>query len=150
MPDKKPTVLLVEDDAADQEILRRAVSEGVLRADLRIVSDGADALAYLSQEGGYASRENAPKPDLVLLDLNMPGLSGHEVLARLRAKSETRTLPVVVLTTSDSDQDIVKSYELGANSYITKPVNFQDFVRVVRELDEYWFDYVALPPADAV
>ena len=147
MAEEIPTVLLVEDDIADQEILKRAVAEGVMRADLKIASGGQEALNYLKKEGPFAPPNEAPTPDLILLDLNMPGLSGLETLARIRDRKETRTVPVVVLTTSDSKSDVVKSYELGANSFITKPVTFEEFVNVVRGLDQYWFDYVVLPKA---
>lgn len=131
------TVLLVEDDVADQEILKRIVSKGVMRASLHIVSDGQAALDYLDSVKGDV--------DLILLDLNMPGLNGLETLAEIRLRRNTKTIPVIMLTTSDSDTDVVKSYELGANSYVTKPVKYDDFIRVVREIDEYWFDLSILP-----
>jgi CheY-like chemotaxis protein len=131
----KPIVLLADDDTADQEIFRRLVEQGVLRAELKIARSGEEALELLEKDGRT--------PDLILLDLNMPGFGGHETLIKLRKTDATRTTPVIVLTTSDSETDIIKSYELGANSFITKPISFEEFARVVREVDEYWFDIIA-------
>ncbi len=136
------------DDPSDQEILRRIISKGIIEADLRIASDGQEALDYLNREGAYSSTNDAPKPDLVLLDLNMPRMNGFETLEEFRKIPNTKTMPVVVLTTSDSESDIIRSYGLGANSYITKPVAFEDFIHVIRELSEYWFDLVVLPPSN--
>ncbi len=147
MSKSSPIVLLIEDDLADQEIFKRAVGQGVMRADLHIASGGEEGLDYLHRKGDFAPPAAAPAPDLILLDLNMPGLSGLETLARIRSNKDTRAVPVVVLTTSDSESDVVQSYELGANSYVTKPVRFEEFVRVIGELDEYWFDHVVLPSA---
>ena len=145
MDSAKPVILLVENDKADQEIIRRIADQGATSAQLEIVSSGQEALDYLSR-----ARENndssTPPPSLVLLDLNMPGLSGLDVLARIRNQKSTRSLPVVVLSTSDQESDIVQSYDMGANSFLTKPVKFDEFIRVIRELDEYWFDLAALPP----
>ena len=146
MTDSAPVILLVEDDVADQEIIKRVVSTGATSATLQIVSDGQEALDYLKREGAYTSPGSAPKPDLVLLDLNMPGLNGFEVLTEIRKDPSVRLLPVIVLTTSDQESDIVQSYERGANSYLTKPVSFDEFVRVIREIDEFWFDLAVLPP----
>ncbi len=145
MDGPKPIILLVDDDKADQEIVRRIVEQGATSAQLEIVSSGQEALDYLSRPGPYKDSKSPP-PNLVLLDLNMPGLSGLDVLARLRGKKITRSLPVVVLSTSDQESDIVQSYDLGANSFLTKPVKFDEFIRVIRELDEYWFDLAVLPP----
>lgn len=130
-------VLLVEDDHADQEILKRIVSQGALRAALHIESSGQSALDYLEKSGDEI--------DLILLDLNMPGLNGLETLAEIRKRAGIKTIPVIMLTTSDSEQDVIKSYELGANSFVTKPIQFDEFIRVVREIDEYWFDLTVLP-----
>lgn len=145
MGSPKPVILLVENDKADQEIIRRIADQGATSAQLEIVSSGQEALDYLSRSGAYKDSV-APSPNLVLLDLNMPGLSGLDVLARIRGQRNTRSLPVIVLSTSDQESDIVQSYDLGANSFLTKPVKFDEFIRVIRELDEYWFDLAVLPP----
>ena len=139
------TVLLVEDDPDDQEIFRRVLKKTEISATLRIASDGQEAIEYL--DGGSASSDAGLQymPDLILLDLNMPGLDGFEVLARIRQKKQTRSIPVVVFTTSDSATDIARSYELGANSYVTKPADFHTYRDVVSDLSDYWFDTVALP-----
>ena len=145
MDSRKPVILLVENDRADQEIIRRIADQGATSAQLEIVSSGQEALDYLSRSGSYEGGDASP-PNLVLLDLNMPGLSGLDVLARIRERKDTRSLPVIVLSTSDQESDIVQSYDLGANSFLTKPVRFDEFIRVIRELDEYWFDLAVLPP----
>ena len=147
MEAKKPVILLIEDDQADQEIVKRIAGQGVTSATIQTVSSGQEALDYLHREKQYAAQETSPTPDLVLLDLNMPGLNGLETLSRIRAEEQTKLIPVVVLTTSDQESDIVQSYERGANSYLTKPVKYDEFVRVIRELDEYWFDLAVLPSA---
>ncbi len=136
---KKPNVLLIDDDAADQEIFERLVQKGVLDAQLQIANSGEEALEQL------ALKDNAQRPDLIFLDLNMPGLGGHATLAKLREAPGISTTPIIVLSTSDADADVIKSYELGANSFITKPISFDEFVRIVREIDEYWFEIVTLP-----
>ncbi len=145
MTSRSPVVLLVEDDAADQEILRRAVKNGLMRAELHIVSNGQDALDYLQREGKYAPPNDEPAPDLILLDLNMPGLSGLETLKRIRAEKTSHATPVVIFTTSDNARDVAKSYELGANTFITKPSSYQDITRKLRIIDQYWFDISILP-----
>ena len=147
MGDKQPVILLVEDDHADQEIVRRIAAQGGTSARIQTVSGGQEALDYLLRENQYAAPESSPTADLVLLDLNMPGMNGLETLSRIRAEKRTKLIPVVVLTTSDQESDIVQSYERGANSYLTKPVKYDEFVRVIRELYEYWFDLAVLPTA---
>ncbi|MBI4423540.1 MAG: response regulator [Elusimicrobia bacterium] len=143
MTERAIVVLLVEDDAADVELTREAMKEGKLFVDLKVVEDGIEALQYLRREGPYADAE---APDLVLLDLNLPRKDGRAVLAELRADEALKHLPVVVLTTSDSATDILRSYKLGCNCYITKPVGFQQFIEVVRTIDQFWFTVVRLPP----
>ena len=142
---KPAVILLVEDDPGDQELTRRALTEGVFRADLRIVSDGEEALDYLHRRGAYADSDDAPLPDLILLDLNMPKLDGKDVLRAVKSHVTLRSLPVVVLTTSQQEADVFRSYDLGCNSFISKPVVADAFVDVIRELGSYWFELVTLP-----
>ena len=143
---KPAIILLAEDDRGDQELTRRALAEGKIRNDLRIVEDGEEALAYLFRRGKYKDPATSPKPDLLLLDLNLPRVDGREVLERIRADSKMRRMAVVVLTTSRQEEDILRSYELGCNSFITKPVGMDQFIRVIQALEEYWFQIVVLPP----
>lgn len=138
------TILLVEDDPGDQELTRRGLRNALHTVDLRVVSDGEEALEYLKRCGRYENAD-APRPDLVLLDLNMPKVDGKQVLAAVRAEPSLRTLPMVVMTTSDQERDVIASYELGANSYIRKPFGLKEFSRVLRSLEEYWLDTVMLP-----
>ena len=143
---KSATILLVEDDRGDQELTRRALDEGKIRNDLRIVEDGEEALAYLFRRGKYKDPATSPRPDLLLLDLNLPRVDGREVLEQIRADSKLRRMAVVVLTTSRREEDILRSYELGCNSFITKPVDINQFIRVIQALERYWFQIVVLPP----
>ena len=139
-------ILLAEDDRGDQELTRRALEASKVRNDLRIVEDGEEALAYLFRRGKYKDPASSPRPDLVLLDLNLPRVDGREVLERVRADSKLRRLAVVVLTTSRQEEDILRSYELGCNSFITKPGAMEPFIRTIQDLEEYWFQTVILPP----
>jgi CheY-like chemotaxis protein len=143
---KSATILLVEDDRGDQELTRRALDEGKIRNDLRIVEDGEEALAYLFRRGKYKDPATSPRPDLLLLDLNLPRVDGREVLKQIRADSKLRRMAVVVLTTSRQEEDILRSYELGCNSFITKPVDINQFIQVIQALERYWFQIVVLPP----
>ena len=136
-------VLLVEDDPGDVLMTQEAFEEHKVRNRLTVVSDGAEALSYLRREGAYA---NALRPDLILLDLNLPRRDGREVLAEVKADEDLRRIPIVVLTTSQAEEDIVRSYDLHANAYVTKPVDFDRFVDVVRSIDEFYFTIVRLPP----
>ena len=135
-------VLLVEDDPGDVELTQESLVESKLRINLTIVNDGVEALDYLRKQNGYAS---AVRPDLILLDLNMPRKDGREVLAELKVEENLRTIPVVVLTTSDADQDILKSYGLGCNSYVNKPVGLEQFTKVLQAIENFWFTVVKLP-----
>lgn len=146
LPRQRAVILLAEDDPGDQELTRRALQGDVVRVDLRVVSDGAEALDYLMRRGQYEAPETSPRPDLILLDLNMPKVNGRQVLERLRDHPELHHIPVVVLTTSSREEDILRSYDLGCNSFITKPVNLEGFITVMRELGHYWFELVVLPP----
>ena len=136
-------VLLVEDDPGDVLMTREAFEEHKLRNRLNVVSDGAQALAYLRREAPFA---DAPRPDLVLLDLNLPKRDGREVLAEIKDDPDLQQIPVVVLTTSQADEDIVRSYRLHANAYVTKPVDFDRFIAVVRQIDDFFVGVVKLPP----
>ena len=139
---KTVDVLLVEDDPGDVLMTREAFEDNKLRNRLSVVSDGVSALAFLRKEGEHA---DAPTPDLVLLDLNLPKMDGREVLQALKADANLRSIPVVVLTTSEAEEDVVRSYSLHANAYVTKPVDFDRFIEVVRQIDEFFVEVVRLP-----
>ena len=136
-------ILLVEDDPGDVVIAQEALEQSKLVNNLHVASNGDEALAFLRREGDYA---DSPKPDLVLLDLNLPRRDGREVLAEVKSDPDLRRIPVVILTTSQAEEDIVRSYDLHANAYVTKPVDFAQFVNVVRQVDEFFFTVVRLPP----
>lgn len=135
-------ILLVEDNAADVRLTVEALREGKVRNNLSVTRDGVEAMEFLRRQGAHAQ---APRPDLVLLDLNLPKMDGREVLAQIKADPELRTIPVVVLTTSSAEADILKSYSLHANCYITKPVDLDQFVTVVKSIDDFWLTIVKLP-----
>ncbi|WP_082495124.1 response regulator [Cellulomonas sp. Leaf334] len=135
-------VLLVEDDPGDVLMTREAFEDNKLRNRLSVVSDGVSALEFLRKEGEHV---DAPTPDLVLLDLNLPRMDGREVLQALKADANLRSIPVVVLTTSEAEEDVVRSYSLHANAYVTKPVDFDRFIEVVRQIDEFFVEVVRLP-----
>lgn len=136
-------ILLVEDNPGDARLAQEALKEGRMTSRLKVVVDGVEAMAYLRREGVYA---DSPRPDLVLLDLNLPRKDGRQVLAEMKEDPELRRIPVVVLTTSQAGQDILRSYDLHANCYITKPVDLDRFISVVRSIEEYWCSVVTLPP----
>ena len=136
-------ILLVDDDAGDVLLTKKALANGKIYNSIHVAHDGVEALAFLRNEGEHA---NAPRPDLILLDLNMPRMDGREALAKIKQDENLRSIPVVVLTTSDSEQDVLKSYDLQASCYITKPVDLKQFVGVVRTLKDFWFSVVKLPP----
>lgn len=138
-------ILLVEDDPGDQELIRRASAVAGLRAELRAVADGEEALEYLMRRGRHAPPCDAPPPDLVLLDLNMPRLDGREVLRQMRSNPQLQCVPVVILTTSDQLADVTECYEIGCNSFIAKPAGLSEFVECLRQLSAYWFELVKLP-----
>ncbi|CAI7978453.1 Response regulator Rcp1 [Frankia sp. Hr75.2] len=135
-------VLLVEDDPGDVLMTREAFEDHKLKNNLNVVSDGVEALAYLRGEGPYA---DAPRPDLILLDLNLPRRDGRQVLAEVKADERLRRIPIVVLTTSEAEEDVLRSYDLHANAYITKPVDFERFVAVVRQIDDFFITVARLP-----
>ncbi|MCH7734164.1 MAG: response regulator [Chloroflexi bacterium] len=144
--EKQIEILLVEDSPGDVRLTQEALADAKIRNRISVVNDGLEALAFLQQEGQY---EGAPRPDLILLDLNMPRMDGRELLAAIKLKDGLKMIPVVVLTTSDADADILKSYELQASCYITKPVDLEQFITVVAGIEEFWFSIVKLPPSIA-
>ncbi len=139
-------ILLAEDDPGDQELTRRALEGAKIQNDLYIVEDGEEALDYLLRRGQYEDPKRSPRPDLILLDLNMPKVSGRQVLAEMKKHDALRLLTVVILTTSAQEEDVLRSYDLGVSSYITKPVEMDQFFRVIQTIGEYWFQIVVSPP----
>ena len=136
-------ILLVEDSPTDVLIAREALTEARLLNTIHVVEDGVDALAFLRRQGRFA---DAPRPDLILLDLNLPRKNGREVLAEIKNDPALKSIPVVVLTTSSAEEDILKSYNLHANCYVVKPVEFDSFVKAVQSIQHFWFSIVMLPP----
>jgi CheY-like chemotaxis protein len=135
-------VLLVEDDPGDTLMIREAFEDNKVQNTLACVTDGVEAMQYLRREGRFA---DAPRPDLVLLDLNLPKMDGRDVLKQIKGDGELATIPVVVLTTSQAEEDVLRSYRLHANAYVTKPVDFDRFIEVVRQIDEFFVTVVKLP-----
>jgi CheY-like chemotaxis protein len=140
------TILIADDDADDRLLVDRVLKQSRLYNDVRFVEDGEALLDYLYQRGPYGAPGAAPRPGLILLDLNMPKKSGPEALAEIKADSNLRTIPIVVLTTSKTEEEIYRSYHLGANSFITKPVTFEAMVEIMNAVTSYWFSIVELPP----
>jgi CheY-like chemotaxis protein len=139
-------ILLVEDNPGDARLTEEALKEGKVRNNLHMARDGVEAMAFLCREGAY---KDAPRPDLVLLDLNLPRKDGREVLAEMKEHPDLRLIPVVVLTTSEAEQDVLRTYELRANCYITKPVDLEKFITIVRSIEDFWLTIVRLPSFDA-
>ncbi len=142
---KSITILVADDDADDRLMIRDALTENRLANDLRFVEDGVELLHYLRRTGPFGGRADCPRPGLILLDLNMPKMDGREALREIKADPELRGIPVVVLTTSKAEEDIYRTYNLGVNSFITKPVTFESLVAITRDLGRYWFEIVELP-----
>lgn len=136
-------ILLVEDNPGDVRLTREALKEGKVYNNLSVVSDGVEAMAYLRKQGDYAG---TTLPDIILLDLNLPKMDGREVLAAIKADKILKRIPVVVLTTSKADEDVLRVYDLHANCYITKPVDLEQFLHVVKSIKDFWFTVVKLPP----
>jgi two-component system response regulator len=136
-------ILLVEDNPGDIQLTKIALEDNKMSINLSVVEDGVEALEFLKKEGKYG---DAPHPDLVLLDLNLPRKDGREVLEEMKADPILRRIPVVILTTSQAEEDVLKAYNLCANCYITKPVDFDQFVKIVRSIENFWFTIVKLPP----
>lgn len=138
-------ILVAEDDADDRLLLKEAFDEVKLVNPLRFVHDGQELIDYLRREGDFTGRDKSEDPAILLLDLNMPRLDGREALKIIKSDPRFRKIPVVVLTTSKADEDIVRSYDLGVNSFISKPVEFTDFVAMMATLTDYWLEFVSLP-----
>jgi chemotaxis family two-component system response regulator Rcp1 len=136
-------ILLVEDNEGDVRLTKEALKENKMRNNLNVVSDGVEAMNFLCRQWIYA---RAPHPDLILLDLNLPKKDGREVLAEIKSDEDLKRIPVVILTTSKAEEDIVKTYNLHANCYVTKPVGFDEFAVVVRSIENFWLTIVKLPP----
>ena len=143
------TILMADDDEEDRELAREALLESGLGEDLRFAVDGQDLMDYLRREGDYsAPSADAPRPGIVLLDLNMPKKNGREALAEIKSDESLRRIPIVVLTTSKAEEDVLRTYDLGANSFITKPVTYGALVDVLRGWGQYWFEIAELPDGD--
>ena len=140
------TVLLVEDNPRDVRLTQRAFQQAGLPHDLRVVRDGDEALAYLHREGAYRATETAPRPDVILLDLNLPRMGGHELLREVKQDSRFKQVPIIVLTTSERPDDVRLAYDAGANAYLLKPVEFNRFTEVIGQLGKFWLEIVELPP----
>jgi CheY-like chemotaxis protein len=136
-------ILLVEDNPGDERLTREALKEGKVYNNFHWVKDGVEAMEFLRREGKYAS---APRPDIILLDLNLPKMDGREVLQAIKTDSDLKRIPVVVLTTSKAEEDVLRTYSLHANCYVTKPVDLEKFIVVVKSIDAFWLTVVTLPP----
>ena len=144
MNETKPVeILLIEDNPGDARLAKEALREAKVRNNLTWLADGVEALAYLRRQGKF---EKAPRPDLVLLDLNLPRKDGREVLSEIKADDKLKRIPVVVLTTSQAEEDILRAYHLNANCYISKPVDLDQFIKVVKTIEDFWLTIVKLPP----
>ena len=139
------TILIADDDPEDRELTRDALQECRLANEVHFVRDGEELMEYLRREGPYANLMEQPLPGLILLDLNMPRKDGREALKEIKSDRDLRRIPVVVLTTSKADEDILRTYDLGVNSYVTKPVTFDSLVETLKVLGKYWFEIVVLP-----
>lgn len=142
---KLAVILMAEDDPDDRMLSEEALQEAHILNDLRFVADGEELIDYLNNRGRYQRPDSAPRPSLILLDLNMPRKDGREALGEIKSDPELRSIPVVVLTTSKAEEDIVRSYDLGVSGYITKPVRFEELVEVMKTIGRYWLEVVELP-----
>ena len=136
-------ILLVEDNPGDIRLTEEALRDAKVRNNMSVARDGLEGLTFLRREDEYA---DAPKPDLILLDLNLPRMDGRELLSLIKGDEKLKRIPIVILTTSDAEQDVLTSYDLHANAYITKPVDFEQFIAVVKTIEEFWLEIVLLPP----
>jgi CheY-like chemotaxis protein len=143
--DKNPLILIADDDEDDRLFTKEAFDENFKGKDIRFVIDGVDLMDYLRRKNKYVDPLTSPRPSIILLDLNMPKMDGREALREIKSDPDLRTIPVVILTTSKAEQDVLKTYDLGVNCFITKPVSFTTFVELTRTIGHYWFDIVKLP-----
>jgi CheY-like chemotaxis protein len=144
--EKKVEILLVEDNPADVRLVREALKDGKISNNLSVVGDGVEAMDFLTKKGKYAS---SPRPHLILLDLNLPRKNGREVLAEVKSDENLKRIPVVIMTVSDDEKDILLTYNQHANCYIKKPLNFEQFNQIVQGIENFWFTIVCLPPTDS-
>lgn len=144
--DSQVIILMADDDEEDRMLAEDALQEARLTNELHFVEDGEELIDYLQRKGNYTHLKDTPLPGLILLDLNMPKKDGREALREIKTDPYLKSIPVVVLTTSSSDMDVIKTYDLGVNSFITKPVTFEGLVEVMKQLKSYWFEIVKLPP----
>ena len=142
---KAVEILLIEDNPGDVRLTIEALKESKIMNNMHVADDGIEALSFLKKEGIYKDK---PRPDLIILDLNLPKKDGREVLGEIKSDDSLKQIPIVILTTSEAEEDIIKSYELHANCYITKPVNMEQFIKVVKSVGDFWFSIVMLPPGD--
>lgn len=147
---KRIHILLAEDDPDDRMLTRRALKKSRLANTIEAVEDGEELMDYLYRRGAYSDRDDTKRPGLILLDLNMPRMDGREALQRIKSDDDLRRIPVVVLTTSRAEQDIIESYDLGVNAYVTKPVTFEELVDAIQTIGEFWLEIVRLPPEERV
>jgi len=145
IPGQPIEILLAEDNPGDVELTRESFEEAKVANNLHVTEDGAKALSFLKKQGDYADK---PRPDVILLDLNLPKVTGHEILEFIKEDDSLKRIPVVILTSSEAEEDIVKSYNLHANSYITKPVDLDKFLKVVKTVEDFWLHVVRLPPGN--
>jgi CheY-like chemotaxis protein len=141
-PERPVEILMIEDNPGDARLAREALKEGNILNTLYVMKDGREGLDFLYRRGRYL---NVPKPDIILLDLNLPGLDGRQVLQEIKSNDSLKLIPVIVLTSSAAEEDILKSYDLHANCYIVKPVDFEKFTQIVKQLEDFWFSVVKLP-----
>lgn len=144
------TILMADDDADDRLLAKDALAESRLTNDLYFVADGQELMDYLNRQGEYENPSSSPRPGVILLDLNMPRKDGFEALAEIRSDPDLRRIPVVILTTSKAEEDIYRGYDLGANSFVTKPITFDGLVDAMKALGQYWFEIVELPTESQV
>jgi len=142
---RRAVILLAEDDQGDQELTRRALEDGKVLNDLFVVENGEEVLDYLLHRGKFGDHEKFPYPDIILMDLNMPKMDGRQVLEEISKDKDLSAIPVIVLTTSQQEEDILRSYNLGVKSFITKPVDTNSFFHAIKVIQEYWFEIVVLP-----
>jgi len=142
---KSINILLVEDNPGDADLAREALDSSKMNNNLQVVDDGEKAMAFLRREGPYS---NVPRPDLILLDLNLPKKDGRQVLAEIKSDENLKRIPVVIFTTSRAEEDVLKTYDLHANCYITKPIDLNQFLHVVRSIEDFWLSIVVLPPKE--